>query len=296
MSIVVRVPATSANLGPGFDVLGIALSLYNTFEFDTLPSGLEITGCDPVYANEDNLTVRAWREVERRLGASPSGIRLHISADVPVARGLGSSAALLAAGVKAANHVHGGPLSDGELLDILTAMEGHPDNVAPALLGGLRASMMTDAGVFCTEYPVHPGLGFCALIPNFETMTHEARSVLPERVPFRDAVYDLSRFALLLRALETGDLVTLGAAMDDRLHQPYRKSLMREFDSVRAAALENGAAAFCISGSGSTLLAVVRVEEAEEFAGRMDRSLAESPCGWRAVALSVDRQGARVLP
>ena len=295
MSVVVRVPATSANLGPGFDVLGIALSLYNTFEFDRLPSGLEITGCDAVYANEENLTVRAWREVERRIGAAPSGIRLRISADVPVARGLGSSAALLAAGVKAANHIYGEPLSDGELLNILTEMEGHPDNVAPALLGGLRASMMTDQGVFCTEYPVHPELRFCALIPNFETMTHEARAVLPEKVPFRDAVYDLSRFALLLRALETGDRSTLYAAMDDRLHQPYRKPLMREYDQVRAKALDNGAAAFCISGSGSTLLAVVRADEAEDFTERMERSLSDSGCGWKAVALNVDRQGAKIL-
>lgn len=295
MSIAIRVPATSANLGPGFDVLGIALSLYNTFEFEKIPSGLEITGCAPEYAGEDNLCVQAWRAVEQRLGVEPSGIRLHISGDVPVARGLGSSATLLTAGAVAANAFLGGQLSDQALLNLLTELEGHPDNVAPALLGGLRASMVREGEVLCGEYPVHPDIGFCALIPNFETVTHEARGVLPKQVDFRDAVYDLSRLALMLRAFEQGDLERLGAAMEDCLHQPYRKPLIHEYDRVRAAAMDCGAAAFCISGSGSTLLSVVGASEAEAFARRMDAVLAGSAYAWRAVALEIDRQGAQVV-
>ena len=171
MSVRIAVPATSANLGPGFDVLGLALSLHNVFEFDAQAEGLSITGCDPAYAGEDNLAVAAWRAVERRAGAKPSGIRLHIETNVPVARGLGSSATLLAAGALAANYFLGAPLGQDEILSILTELEGHPDNVAPALLGGLRGSMAVDGRVLCAEYPVHPGFGFCALIPNFETST-----------------------------------------------------------------------------------------------------------------------------
>lgn len=295
MSVRIAVPATSANLGPGFDVLGLALSLHNVFEFDAQAEGLSITGCDPAYAGEDNLAVAAWRAVERRAGAKPSGIRLHIETNVPVARGLGSSATLLAAGALAANYFLGAPLGQDEILSILTELEGHPDNVAPALRGGLRGSMAVDGRVLCAEYPVHPGFGFCALIPNFETSTRDARRVLPGQVPFSDATANLARLALTLRALETGDAEMLGAAMDDRLHQPYRKQLIHEYDRVRALALANGAAAFCISGSGSTLLSIVRAEEAETFAERMESALADSFYGWRALALHPDFEGARIL-
>ena len=183
MSVRIAVPATSANLGPGFDVLGLALSLHNVFEFDAQAEGLSITGCDPAYAGEDNLAVAAWRAVERRAGAKPSGIRLHIETNVPVARGLGSSATLLAAGALAANYFLGAPLGQDEILSILTELEGHPDNVAPALLGGLRGSMAVDGRVLCAEYPVHPGFGFCALIPNFETSTRDARRPRPSAEP-----------------------------------------------------------------------------------------------------------------
>ena len=295
MSIRLRVPATSANLGPGFDVLGVALSMYNYFEFDTIDSGLEITGCNPDFANEDNYAILAWRAVEKKIGAAPCGIRLNISAEVPVARGLGSSATLLAAGAEAANHHYGDPLDDIALLEIITAIEGHPDNVAPALLGGLRASMMTDGKVFGLEYPVHPALGFCALVPNFETTTHEARGVLPKEVPFADAVFNLSRLAVMLRALETGDLADLGATMADKLHQPYRKSLIHEYDLVRQTALDLGASAFCISGSGSTLMAILPVAETEVFARKIEEKLAASPYAWRAYPLCVDTDGAKVL-
>lgn len=295
MSVRMAVPATSANLGPGFDVLGLALSLYNEFEFDVLDEGLRITGCDPAYAGEDNLAVTAWRAVETQVGAKPSGIRLHIETNVPVARGLGSSATLLTAGAMAANSFMGNPLSRDEILTILTRLEGHPDNVAPALLGGLRGSMAVGERVLCAEYPVHPSLGFCALIPNFETSTHDARRVLPRQVDFADATANLARLALTLRALETGDAEMLGAAMDDRLHQPYRQKLIHEYDRVRALALDNGAAAFCISGSGSTLLSVVPAGEAAAFARRMEQALADSRYGWRALALRPDFDGARIL-
>ncbi len=295
MSIRLRVPATSANLGPGFDVLGVALSMYNYFEFDVIPSGVEITGCNPDFANEENYAILAWRAVEKKIGAAPSGIRLKISSEVPVARGLGSSATLLAAGAEAANHHYGDPLSDMDLLEIITAIEGHPDNVAPALLGGLRASMMTDGRVFCMEYPVHPALGFCALVPNFETTTHEARGVLPKEVPFADAVFNLSRLAVMLRAMETGDLADLGATMADKLHQPYRKALIHEYDFVRQTALELGASAFCISGSGSTLMALLPVAETKDFARKIEKKLAASPYAWRAYPLAIDTEGAKIF-
>lgn len=295
MKMVVRVPGTSANLGPGFDMLGVALSVYNTFVFETIAVGVEVSGCNAAYAGEGNLAVQAWRAVERKIGAAPSGVRLKIQSDVPVARGLGSSAALLAAGAKAANHAYGNALSDGELLDLITAMEGHPDNVASALLGGLRASLVKDGKVYSEEFPIHPSVGFCALIPNFEMPTREARAVLPDQITRHDVVFELSHLALTLRALETADWSLLGTAMDDCLHQPYRTALIHEYDRVKAAAAEHGAAALCISGSGSTLLAAVHAQQAAAFAKAMARALADSRFGWRALALKVDCQGAQIL-
>ena len=290
MKLRLRAPATSANLGPGFDVLGVALNLYNRFAFDTDCDGLQISGCDPAYATEENLAVQAWRAVEARLGARPCSLRLDIAAGVPVARGLGSSATLLAAGAAAANCAYGEPFSREELLEIIAAIEGHPDNVAPALLGGLRASRMADGQVLSVDCPVAPSLGFCALVPNFETRTEDARRVVPRQVALPDAVYNLSCLALTLRALETGDMALLSAALDDRLHQPWRRDLIHEYARVEAAAQARGAA-LCISGSGSTLLALLPAAETAAFATAVGTGLADSAYGWRAYPLQVDRQG-----
>jgi len=290
MKVKLRVPATSANLGPGFDTLGVALSLYNRFEFDTDCEGVAVSGCAPEFAGEDNLAVRAWRAVEALAGARPSGLRLQIDARVPVARGLGSSATLLAAGAAAANIALGRPLDDSALLTLIAGMEGHPDNVAPALLGGLRASILRDGRALSVEYPVHPSLGFCALVPDSEVSTAQARRALPPSVPLRDAARTLSSLALLLRALETGDAALLPWALDDRLHQPWRRKLIPDYDLAEASAKELGGA-LCISGSGSTLLCILPAAEVPSFAAAMQQRLSGSPHGWRALPLQADLSG-----
>jgi len=258
----VRVPATSANIGPGFDSLGVALTLYARFECEIIGSGLEITGCPEIYRNEDNLFVRAYRRAEREIGVAPAPIRVHIDTDVPVSRGLGSSASLWAGGVSAANALNGSPLSREKLVELCNELEGHPDNI-----------------------------GFIALIPNFETETKAMRAVLPKEIPFADAVFNSSRLAVMLHGFERGRLDLIAKALDDRLHQPYRRHLIHEFPRAEAAAMAAGCAAFCISGSGSTCLGVCEAEKAEEIARNVQAALEGSQYEWRVLALTLDHEG-----
>ena len=192
--ITVRVPATTANIGPGFDSMGCALALYNYITCEVLPAGkLVITGCLEQYQNEENLAVQGYRAVLSRLGLLNEGLSLNI-------RGLGSSAALIAGGAAAANLLHGAFLSSAELLAVTNEIEGHPDNLAPAIYGGLTASLVEDGIPRTVRLPLSPTLRWVAAIPNFELSTHIARAVLPKKVAFTDAVYNASHAAVLAGA------------------------------------------------------------------------------------------------
>lgn len=289
--VKIQAPATTANLGAGFDCLGCALSLHNTYELEEIEHGYEISGCDAAYANENNLVARAYREAMRRMNLPVRGLRVRIEASIPLARGLGSSAACIAAGVLGASLLHGGRMDEQALLDAATAIEGHPDNVAPCLLGGLTASMTESGRVYSVRYQPHESIRFCALIPDFELSTEQARGVLPAQVPFADAVYNLSHAAVFARAMELGDARLIAAALSDRLHQPYRKPLFREYDALRERVLDAGAIGFCVSGAGPTLLSLYTDE------GYPER-VAQRLCGlenrWQALPLRV-AEGARAL-
>ena len=203
--VTIRVPATTANLGPGFDAFGCALSLYTDVTFEETDSGLEITGCDEAYTGPDNLAYTAYCAVLGTLSEEVRGVKIHIDAHIPICRGLGSSAALLVAGAMGANVLWGNKLSTQGLLNITNAMEGHPDNLAPAFLGGLTASMVDGGLPVSVSFPLHAGWEFLVLIPDFTLSTPLARSVLPEQVNRRDAIYNISHGALVLKALELGD-------------------------------------------------------------------------------------------
>ncbi len=289
--IFVRVPATSANLGPGFDCFGLALNLYGRFGFEETAGGLSFENVEKKYQNADNLAVRAYFRVLDELGVPRRGLRVRIDSDIPPCRGLGSSASLIAAGLTAANAAHGGMLDGALLLRLATEIEGHPDNVAPALRGGLTASIMDGDSVLAMRCTLSEKLRFMALIPDFELSTQRARAVLPKQVPLADAVFNASRAAVLLRALETGDMRAVTAAMDDRLHQPYRASLIDEYEAVRALALRSGAAAVCISGAGPTMMCVYADGE---FNAAMARGLQDMRNRWRALPLLPDMQGALI--
>ncbi len=290
--VTVRVPATSANLGPGFDSFGCALALYNTYTFELISGGLEIFGCDEEYRNRDNLSIVAYRYAMDALGLPSEPLRLDIDANIPVCRGLGSSSAMIIGGVMAANALHGNPLSKEEMLRLCTVVEGHPDNLAPALFGGMTASLMREGKPVTARFPLSEKLRFFALIPDFPLSTQLARSVLPQRVPFADAVFNISHAALLLRALETADAEMISFALDDRLHQPYRKGLITGFEDAERVAKECGVTAFCISGAGPTCLCIATDDGVGEC---LRKHLPEVCPSWQVLSLRVDTEGAKLL-
>lgn len=289
--LTVRVPATSANVGPGFDSLGIAFALYNDFTF-SLSEKTEILGCPTAYAGEDNLALVAFRAACRRAGREAPAVRIEISSSIPFSRGLGSSAALLVGGALGANLLCELGLSRDDVFAVATEIEGHPDNVAPAVYGGLTAAMLEDGTPIACRCPLHPSLRFCAFIPNFATDTRKSRTVLPQSFSRADAVYNISHATVLLSALATGDLAVLSRAMHDRLHEPYRYPIIWESEQVRDAAMAAGAHSFYISGSGSTCMAVYTDGE---FPTRMEEPLSHLAAEWRIYPLSLDTEGARLL-
>ena len=252
--VSVRVPATSANLGPGFDCLGLALDLYARFDFELMPRGLEITGCREEDAGENNLVYRAYVHTLKALGIAVQGLRLRIDSDIPLSRGLGSSAACVAGGILGAAALHGLKLSNEETLKLAAELEGHPDNAAPAIYGGLRVSLMEDGRALSLPCAVHPGLRFLTLMPDFELRTADARAALPQSVLLKDAVYNLSHTAFLLKALEGGDPELIRLAMRDRLHQDARFRLIPGSAALKERMEQLGAAACCLSGAGPTML------------------------------------------
>ena len=290
--VTIRVPATTANLGPGFDAFGCALSLYTDVTFEETDSGLEITGCEEEFKGPDNLAYASYCAVLASLSEEVRGVKIHIDAQIPIGRGLGSSAALLVAGAMGANVLRGNKLSVQGLLNITNAMEGHPDNLAPAFFGGLTASMVDNGLPVTVNFPLHPDWEFLALIPDFPLATSFARSVLPTELPRADAVYNIAHGALLLKALELGDEKLLRTAMQDKLHQPYRKKLIDDYDAIESLIRTTGAG-FCLSGAGPTLLCITLDEKLEEKLAKKLHAITER--NWQMIPLHVEFQGAHVI-
>ena len=290
--VPIRVPATTANLGPGFDAFGCALSLYTDVTFEETEAGLEITGCDEAYTGPDNLAYVSYCAVLASLSEEIRGVKIHIDAQIPVCRGLGSSAALLVAGAMGANVLRGNKLSTQGLLNITNAMEGHPDNLAPAFYGGLTASMVDNGLPVTVSFPLHPEWEFLALVPDFDLPTSVAREALPTEYARADAVYNIAHGAMVLKALELGDEKLLRNAMQDRIHQPYRKSMIRDYDKIEGLIRTTGAA-FCISGAGPTLLCITRNPGLEEKLAKKLDAITEA--NWQMIPLHLEFQGARVI-
>ncbi|MDP2790282.1 MAG: homoserine kinase [Rectinemataceae bacterium] len=319
MKLRLRVPATTANIGPGFDSLGLALSLYNWFTLEPA-AATSVSGCEEKYSGKDNLFLKALDYASGLLGKPTPVLRLAIDARIPVARGLGSSATMIVGGVAAALLLSEGweglvqgrkKLSSEELgfiLEASAALEGHPDNVTPALYGGFCVAVAQagsgqagsgQAAILSSRCEVDPGWRFHALIPPFELETAKARAALPALLPRADAVFNLGRAALLALAFARKDPTLLGAACDDRIHQPYRKALIAGYDEVMAACHEAGAAAAWLSGAGPTLIALTAPgaasagqPTADSFERHVGTILAARPEGaWRMESLAADPDG-----
>lgn len=294
----VRVPATSANLGPGFDALGMALDLANVVHVapaEALAVRIEGEGAGVLAEGPDNLVYQAMTCLAERLGEPLPPVRLHCVNAIPLARGLGSSSAAIVAGLVAANHLYGDRLSPDALLELAVALEGHPDNVAPALLGGVRVCVQTDAGVCQAPVPLRRPLRAVLFVPDFPMPTEAARRALPATVPLHDAVFNLGRAALLVAALATGAYDLLREATRDRLHQPARTALFPAMPAFFAAALEAGALGACLSGAGSTVLALVETQTAA-VAAALETVAAREGIGGRIITTAIGAEGARVLP
>ena len=291
-AVTIRVPATTANMGPGFDAFGCALQLYTDVTFEETDFGLEITGCDEEFTGPDNLAYVSYCAVLASLNEEVKGVKIHIDAHIPICRGLGSSAALLVAGAMGANVLRGNRLSTQGLLNITNAMEGHPDNLAPAFFGGLTAAMVDNGLPVAVSFPLHPEWEILALVPDFELPTTKARAVLPEQISRADAIYNVAHGAMVLKALELGDEKLLHHAMRDKLHQPYRKSLVADYEAIESLARTYGVG-FCLSGAGPTLLCITRNKAIRE---KLETKLPTvTTHNWEIMPLHIDFEGARVV-
>jgi homoserine kinase len=294
MTLTIKVPATSANLGPGFDALGLALDLWNesTFELaDDFTVYVEGEGKGRLSQSRSNMIIRAAQKLAERAGKELPAIIVRCTNHIPPGSGLGSSAAATLTGLLAANALTQANLSGDEILKIATDIEGHPDNVAPALMGGLVVSTMNDQTIIARKLPIAP-LHVTVVVPDFHFPTREARNSLPRKVKIKDAVHNISRAVLVAEAFRTGDLNLLGEAMTDMLHQPYRISLIPGAQEAINAMKADGASAVALSGAGPSLIAFSETESDSGLAAK--RAFERAGLSARIFQLGVSSRGAEI--
>lgn len=296
--ITVQAPATTANLGPGFDCLGIALGLYNTVELKVADEPVvEIAGrgTDELPTDETNLCYRAAAKLAEQVGV-PGHWHLRQRNEIPLASGMGSSSAAIVAGLKAGQVSLGLNLPDEQLLEMAIELEGHPDNVAPALLGGLTVCYhAADGSKKAVRLDVPADLQAVLVTPDFEISTEAAREVLPDTLSTEDAVYNICQSSAIVAMLASRQYGGLAAAMCDRLHQPHRAHLVPGMAEIIAAAVEAGAYGASLSGSGPTILALCDEYGADAVEKAMLESAAKTTdAEWEGRILPLDNAGAKV--
>lgn len=296
--IRVQVPATTANLGPGFDCLGMALELYNMVEVLPVAHGVAVEvsgeGAAEIARDERNMVLQAAQRVFRQVGFTPGGIKIRLINQIPLARGLGSSTAAIVGGIIAANIISGGRLTVKEMLPLAASMEGHPDNVAPAFLGGIVVSVLSDSDVKYSKIAPPPGLKVVVAVPDFTLPTKTAREILPQQISFQDAAFNVGRAALLVAALHQGDLSLLSTAMEDRMHQLFRSTLIPGMKKVVAAAKLAGARGVALSGAGPAVIALAD-NNFDLIARVMGDTFRESNVKAKVMILKPSPVGARAL-
>lgn len=288
----IRIPATTANLGPGFDSLGAALTMYATLTFEECDKELEITGCDEKYNNKHNLIYTSYVKTFEVYGEKVKNVKIGINSDIPPSRGLGSSAACVVGGVAGALHMMGKEIKKDNLLDISTMIEGHPDNVSPAIYGGLTASLKYGEKVFTEIYEVNEKIVFYAFIPDFSLATSDSRKALPENVKFKDATFNVSRIPLLLRGFEYNNKELIKVSIEDVLHQPYRKGLIDEYEDVVKVCNDCNGHAVYLSGAGPTIMCIS--DEAGNK-GFLENSTVEFRNSWKVRELKIDKEGIQII-
>lgn len=311
MKVSVKVPATTANIGPGFDCLGMALPIYNTITIEetVLPgTGVEINvladndsidqlSLDHVPSDENSIVYKAVELLYNSIGQSPSELKINIHSNIPVARGLGSSSSVIVGALIAANELLGRPADEVALLSIACEIEGHPDNITPAIVGGLVISSQEEDGSVVyrkLDWPDEWAVTVC--VPDFELSTDIARSVLPKEVPMKDAIFNAKRLAMFVQAVHTKDSELMKLALQDRLHQPYRMKLvpgldkiidnLRHFDNVLGCVL---------SGAGSSILVISERNDLDKIRTIVRDTWADQNIKCDIKTLSVENNGAQII-
>jgi len=297
--VIVRVPATTANLGPGFDALGLALDLWNETEFSIdgrkkLHVTIEGEGKDSLPTDESNAIVGAALQLYKLMGKKATGLSIHCINRIPLISGMGSSSAALLAGMLGANTLLGCPFRREEIMAMATQLEGHPDNVVPAMLGGLVASALRDGEVVSRKLRVSP-MAITVVFPDFYFPTKTAREILPEYVLRQDAIFNLSRSVLVIKALEEGDLALLGEVMEDSLHQPYRLPLIPGAVDAMQAAKKAGANGVALSGAGPSLIAFSGQPAEARIGIVMKEAFEKAGLTARIFPLNISHSGASVV-
>ena len=311
MKVSVKVPATSANLGPGFDCMGLALPLYNTITIEetVLPgTGVEINvfadndsidqlSLDHIPLDENNIAYKAVELLYNSIGQTPSELKINIATNIPVARGLGSSSAVIVGALIAANELLGRPADEAALLSIACEIEGHPDNITPAIVGGIVISSQEDDGSVVyrkLDWPSDWAITVC--VPDFELSTEISRSVLPTEIPRKDAVFNAQRLGMFIQAVHTKDSELMKLALKDKIHQPYRMKLvpgldkiienLRHFDNVLGCVL---------SGAGSSILIISEKNNLDKIKNIVRETWADQNIKCQIKTMSVENNGAHVI-
>ena len=296
--ITLRVPAVSANLGPGFDSFGLALSLYNYITFEKaneLSVSISGEGENYLYRNASNMVIKAAQMLYDEVGAGEVRLKVAMTNNIPTSRGLGSSSAAVVGGLKMANYALGEPIKMSCLLQMAAKMEGHPDNAAPALLGGFVACAQDGEKITTCRLTPPARLKAVVAIPEFRMPTDKARQCLPDKIAFKDAVFNASHASMLALSMATGDLELFSAAVKDHLHQPFRLPLIPGGEAAFAAATKAGALAAALSGSGSTIIAFTVKNNCESIGKAMTEAFAQVEINSRYHVLSVDLAGTIII-
>ncbi len=311
MKVSVKVPATTANMGPGFDCLGMALPIYNTITIEetVLPgTGIEINvmadtdsidqlSLDHIPSDENSIVYKAVELLYNSIGQTPSELKINIHSNIPVARGLGSSSSVIVGALIAANELLGRPADEVALLSIACEIEGHPDNITPAIVGGLVISSQEDDGSVVyrkLDWPQEWAVTVC--VPDFELSTDIARSVLPSEVPMKDAIFNAKRLAMFVEAIHTKDSELMKLALQDRLHQPYRMKLVPGLDKITDKLKHFDNVLGCVlSGAGSSILIISEKNNVDKIKEVVRETWADLNIKCTLKTLSVENNGAQII-
>lgn len=311
MKVSVKVPATTANIGPGFDCLGMALPIYNTITIEetVLPgTGIEINviaesaaidelSLEHIPLDENSLVYKAVELLYNSIGQTPSELKINIHSNIPVARGLGSSASVIVGALIAANELLGKPADEVALLSIACEIEGHPDNITPAIVGGLVLSSQEDDGSVIyrkLNWPTEWAITVC--VPDFELSTDIARSVLPKEVPMKDAIFNAQRLGMFVQAVNTKDAELMKLALKDRLHQPYRMKLVPGLDKIMDNLRHIDSVLGCVlSGAGSSILVISEKNDLDKICGIVKDTWTDQNIKSDIKTLNIEQTGAQIV-